>query len=531
MFVTGPSPSFVTLPSKPKGAEWSAPPTYIDKLKYRSDGSGYIRPGYTHIFTLPSDGGTPWQVTSGSFHFGTPIWGKDDKTIFFSSNLHDDRELDPRNSEVYKLDLTSGDIKALTDRHGPDSSPNLSPDGSKIAYTGYDEKYQGYQVSQLYVMNSDGTGHRPVSATLDRDINNVSWLADNQSLLVQYDDEGNTRLARLQLNGQITHLADQLGGLSLGRPYSGASFSASVNGQYAYTLGPAEHPADLATGKDGKNKRLTYVNDDIFAYKKPGKVKELWWASSFDGKKIHGWICYPPDFDVSKKYPLILEIHGGPFANYGSRYAAEIQLFASAGYVVLYTNPRGSTSYGEEFGNLIHHNYPSEDYDDMMSGVDALLEMGFVDENNLFITGGSGGGVLTAWTISKTDRFNAAVVAKPVINWYSFVLYADNPATFYKYWFPGLPWEHQDHYMARSPISHVGSVNTPTMLLTGEEDHRTPMAESEQYFAALKLKGVDAALVRVQGAGHDIANKPSNLIAKVAYILGWFEKYKSTGQE
>ena len=223
---------------------------------------------------------------------------------------------------------------------------------------------------------------------------------------------------------------------------------------------------------------------------------------------------------------MILEIHGGPFASYSPFFASEIQLYASAGYVVLYANPRGSTSYGEEFGNLIHHNYPGEDYDDLMSGVDAVIAKGFIDESNLMVTGGSGGGVLSSWIIGKTNRFKAAVVAKPVINWYSFVLYADGPAFFYRYWFPGKPWDHTEHYMKRSPISLVGNVTTPTMVLTGEEDYRTPIAETEQYYAALKIQKVDAAMVRVPGASHGIANQPSNLVAKVAAILSWFDKYK-----
>jgi acylaminoacyl-peptidase len=234
----------------------------------------------------------------------------------------------------------------------------------------------------------------------------------------------------------------------------------------------------------------------------------------------------PPGFDESRDYPLILEIHGGPFTNYGDRFTAELQLFAAAGYVVFYTNPRGSTSYGEEFGNLIHHAYPGNDYDDLMSGVDAVIARGYIDESQLFVTGGSGGGVLSSWIIGKTDRFRAAAVQKPVINWYSFVLYADNPSFFWKYWFPGPPWEHQEHYMARSPISLVGNVSTPTMLITGEEDYRTPIPEIEQYYAALKIRGIDAAMVRVPDASHGIANKPSNLVAKVNYILGWFERYR-----
>jgi len=283
----------------------------------------------------------------------------------------------------------------------------------------------------------------------------------------------------------------------------------------------------LGTWGDGNSNRLTRVNEDLFNSRKIGSIEEIWWESSFDKRKVQGWIITPPDFDPNKKYPMILEIHGGPFTMYGKSFTYELQSMAAAGYVVLYTNPRGSTGYGEEFGNLIHHNYPSNDYDDLMSGVDAVIAKGYIDTKNLFVTGGSGGGVLTAWIIGKTDRFKAAVVAKPVINWYSHSLYADNPAFFTKYWFPGKPWEETENYMKRSPISLVGNVKTPTMLLTGESDFRTPIGESEQYYAALKLEEVETAMVRIPNASHGLVDKPSMLVSKVAAILSWFDHYKA----
>jgi len=328
------------------------------------------------------------------------------------------------------------------------------------------------------------------------------------------------------LSGKVRTITDGLGGLSLGRPYSEASFTVSENNRMAYTLGNTHQPSDLAVWNNGENKRLTAINDDLFSFRELGQIEELRWKSSFDQREIQGWLVKPPGFDPSKKYPLILEIHGGPFTSYGPLFSAEIQLYAAAGYAVLYTNPRGSTSYGEEFGNLIHHDYPNHDYEDLMSGVDAAISKGFIDKENLFVTGGSGGGVLTAWIVGKTDRFRAAVVAKPVINWYSFVLYADNPGFFYKYWFPNKPWEDPSSYLKRSPLSYVGNVKTPTMLLTGEEDYRTPISESEQFYAALKLENVETAMVRIPGASHGIANKPSNLVAKIASVLTWFEKYR-----
>jgi acylaminoacyl-peptidase len=294
----------------------------------------------------------------------------------------------------------------------------------------------------------------------------------------------------------------------------------------AFTLGRPDRPADVAVVRgSAATQRITDLNGDLLDHKALGRVEEIWFASSFDGRKVQGWVVTPPEFDSKKKYPLILEIHGGPFANYGDRFAAEVQLYAAAGYVVLYINPRGSTSYGEEFGNLIHHNYPGEDFDDLMSGVDAVLKRGYVDQQKLFVTGGSGGGVLSAWIVGKTDRFRAAVVAKPVINWYSFVLTADVYNFFYKYWFPGFPWDHAEHYLRRSPLSLVGNVSTPTMLLTGEEDHRTPISESEQFYQALKLRKVETALVRIPGASHGIAARPSNLMAKVQHVLKWFETH------
>ena len=524
-FVEKTDNKLISMPKKPKGAKWNQPPIEIDDMVYRYDGGGFRRPGSTQIFVLSSEGGTPRQVTELDKNINSPVWMNNEK-ILFSANLSENSDFEPSNSDIYLLDIPTGDIKKLTERFGPDYAPKVSPDKKHIAYLGYDDKFLGYQQNSLYIMDADGGNVKLVSDGFDRNISNINWKQDGKGLYFQYDTEGMTKIAYMSLNGKVKDIVDELGGLSLGRPYSGGSYTMSDNGRYAFTYGNVYNPADLAVGFNGSKNRLTKLNDDLFKYKSLGKVEEVWYSSSYDGKKIQGWLVYPPDFDPNKKYPLILEIHGGPFTNYGFRFSAEVQLFASAGNFVLYTNPRGSTSYGKDFANLIHHNYPSQDYDDLMSGVDHVIERGYIDENNLFITGGSGGGVLTSWTIGKTDRFKAAVVAKPVINWYSFVLYADNISYFYKYWFPGMPWDNLEEYMRRSPISYVKNVTTPTMLLTGEDDYRTPMAESEQYYAGLKLNKVESMLVRIPGADHGIASRPSNLIAKVNSILAWFNKYK-----
>jgi acylaminoacyl-peptidase len=515
---------FIELPGKPKGAEWADPPKVIRKTNYRFDGKGYLKDGYEHLFVMSADGGAPRQVTSGPYHHpGPAVWTPNGKALIFSANRHPQWELNRLKSGIYEVNLSDETILPLGLGKGPETAPTISPNGKRIAYVGFEDKHQGYQVSRLFI-----APRWNCELKLERDILNAVWKGKN--IFFSYDDRGITKVSSLPLDNnetRLTILAENIGGTNLDRPYSSGSFSVSDDGTVAFTLNSPEHPADVAVAKAGeKPRRLTFLNDGLLKHKKLGKTEEIWFKSSHDGRKIQGWIVKPPDFDPKKKYPLILEIHGGPFANYGPRFAVDMQLYAAAGYVVFYANPRGSTSYGQEFGNLIHHNYPGHDYDDLMSGVDAVLKRGYIDERNLFVTGGSGGGVLTAWIVGKTKRFRAAVVCKPVINWYSFVLTADIYAFFTQYWFPGNPWDHAEHYLKRSPISLAGKITTPTMILTGEEDHRTPISESEQLYQALKLRQVDTLLVRIPGASHNIAARPSNMMNKAACVLKWFETYR-----
>lgn len=531
MFVKGKPNSPVSLPGKPKGAKWADPATVTQEVYYRADGAGYLPAGNTHIFVISADGGTPRQITSGDFNHGGHLsWTKDAKHIVFSANRHDEHEYLISNSEVYKLSVSTGELTALTDRFGPDSEPHVSPNGKLIAYRGYDDTFSNYENGTLYVMNIDGSNKRAITTDLDRNVERIQWAANSKGVYIQYDDQGQGVVAYQPLKGKRKVLLDTLGGQAFGRPYGGGDFDVAENGTVAFTHSTPSRPADVAIAKKGKTTTLTELNEDALAHKTLGKVEEIWFKSSADERNIQGWVVYPPDFDASKKYPLILEIHGGPVANYGPHFSTELQLMAARGYVVLYTNPRGSDSYGKDFANTIHHNYPSQDYDDLMSGVDAVISKGFIDEKALFVTGGSGGGVLTAWTVGHTDRFAAAVVAKPVINWYSFVLTADFYPFFYKYWFGKKPWEDMEGYMKRSPISYVGNVTTPTMLLTGEADYRTPISETEQFYQALKLNKVDTAMVRIPDAPHGIYRRPSNLMSKVEHILWWFEQYREDKQ-
>jgi dipeptidyl aminopeptidase/acylaminoacyl peptidase len=516
-------------PPRPEGAVWAPPVKVIDTVTYRADGAGYLESGFQHIFIVSAEGGSPRQLTDGEFNDNGPLsFTPDGKLLIFCANRGPDWERDPQESEVFSVDLVSQQLTALTRRVGPDNTPAVSPDGKKIAYLGFDDQLQGYQVTHLYVMNIDGSDARVIAPDFDRDVENPNWSADSRNIFFSYDERGVKKLGLTTLDGKLRTLADGLGGTDLGRPYTSGGYSVARNGRVAFTHNTPLRPADVATAAGSSGVRvLTALNDDLLGNKTLGEVHELDWKSSKDQRDIQGWVINPPDFDASKKYPLILEIHGGPFAAYGPNYATELQLYAAAGYIVLYCNPRGSTSYGAQFGDLIHHAYPGDDYDDLMSGVDALIAAGHVDAGNLFVTGGSGGGVLTAWIVGKTDRFRAAVVAKPVINWSSFVLTSDANNFFYKYWFGAQPWEKPEEYWRRSPLSLVGNVKTPTMLITGEADFRTPIEESEQYYQALKLRNIDTLMVRIPEASHGgMVARPSNLIAKVDNILAWFGRYR-----
>ena len=515
-------------PHKPEGAQWAPPLEIYDRATYRTDEGGYVKPGYTRIFVVPADGGAPRQLTFGQFgDDGAPEWTPDGRTLLFSAIRKPDWQRDFNNSEIYALDVTSGAIRALTDRDGPDANPLPSPDGSRIAYLGYDDKRRTYEAAELYVMNRDGSGARSLSAALDREIDAMRWTADGRSLVVSYDDKGVKKLGRLGLDGNLRELASGLAGAGLDRPYTGGAFSVARNGAIAFTGGDTTRPPDVYALKGGSTQRLTRLNDNWLAAKALAPVRKLA-VTAPDGKPIDAWLALPPGRIEGQRVPLILEIHGGPHAAYGPMFSTDVQLYAAGGYAVLYTNPRGSTSYGEDFAKTIDRAYPGEDYGDLMAAVDAAIAAGVADPNNLFVTGGSGGGVLTSWIVGKTDRFKAAATQKPVINWASEALTMDNTLFTSRYWFDAPPWVDPEPYWKRSPLSLVGNVKTPTLVVVGSNDFRTPVSEAEQYYAALQIAGVPTALVKVPEASHGgIAGRPSQSAAKAAAILAWFDKYRA----
>ena len=517
--MTGPAEKSwsVKMPSKPKGANWAAPPVVIDRLNYRADGRGYRNPGFRHIYTVPADGGTPRRLTSGDYNDGAPQWTPDGKSIVFSGLRVPDWDWMYRESEIYILSLTDGKITPLTDRKGPDNNPEVSPDGKKIAYTGFDENHDTFNVPQLYVMDIDGGNKRSLTPDLDRRPSSVQWAGNGRDIYFTIQDRGVSHLYRVSLMGKVRQITS-------GNYYiSSPSFYRDLTAA-AVMSGPHE-PGDIVTFslKNPSPKRLTAVNDDLLENRKLGEVEEIWY-DSVGGMRVQGWIVKPPDFDASRKYPLILYIHGGPHAMYSVRFNFEFQDHAANGFVVLYTNPRGSSGYGKTFGNAINNNYPGQDYDDLMAGVDEVVKKGYIDEKKLFVCGGSGGGVLTSWIVGHTQRFAAAVVMKPVTDWFSFVGTTDNHSWYYN--FKRLPWEDPEEHLRRSPLMYVGNVTTPTLLLTGERDLRTPMEQTEQYYRALKLRKVETAMVRISDEYHGIGRRhPTNKIRQILYLRGWFEKF------
>jgi len=374
MFVETPGPTPAALPPTPKGAEWAPPVTVIDEVVYRADGAGYLSQGHTQIFTVPADGGSPRQRTFAAHHHDGPVrYTPDGASLIFTANDNEDAIFDPIEGDIFDLELATDTVTQLTHRDGPDSSPAISPNGDLIAYTGFDDARQGYQVTRLYVMNRDGSNPRLVTGALDRSVGPPAWARDGRSIYTLYNDHGDTKLAQIGLDGTTRVVAEGVGGTTLGRPYSSGAFAVGPNGRFVVTVTTPDRPADLAVGDRRSTSLITHLNDDLLSQKTFGALEEIEVASSHDQRPIQAWIVFPPQFDPEQEYPLLLEIHGGPFANYGPRFSSEIQLYAAAGYVVVYANPRGSTSYGGEFGNLIHHAYPSEDYDDLMSVVDAEI--------------------------------------------------------------------------------------------------------------------------------------------------------------
>ena len=528
--VPGKSSWSVKMPAAPPGAKWADTPTIVTKLNWRADGvggNGKIPEGYNHVFVVPAAGGAPRQISTGDFqHAGEPAWSADGTLLYVSGRRVPNADMEQFADDIYSFNVKTGDVKQLTTRKGPDLAPSVSPDGRRIAYLGFDDKGQANHNTNLYVMNLDGSGSRQLAANLDRNVISPRWMPDSKGLFAVVEDKGQAQVHAIPLDAPAKPITS--GYYRFATAYASLdTMSVSKTGTIAVSRTSPAEPKELyafSAATPGKLTRLTYSNDSLLADRDIGAVEEINYPS-FDGKNIQGWIIKPPNFDPSKKYPLILDIHGGPYAMYGIEFNHQMQIFAARGFVVLYTNPRGSTGYGEAFGDIIHGKYPGDDYKDLMAGVDAVLAKGYVDPKKLCVTGGSGGGILTAWIVTQTTRFAAAVSQYPVTNWITQFGSSDIPLTTVR-WMKGTPWDNLKSYVDHSPVFFVNKVKTPTMLITGEEDWRTPIVESEEFYAGLKMNNVDTVLVRIPREPHGIRGaSPSHRIAKIEHILGWMEKY------
>jgi len=511
----------IDMPPRPKGADWAPEPVIITRLSYRRDRQGYRPRGFQHLFVVDATGGTPRQVTDGDYDHRGGEWTPDGQYLVFSGLRVPDADWQVEESEIYRVNVTTGEVEALTDRRGPDSNPLVSPDGRYIAYTGHDKNDDTYDIDQIHLLNVADGSRRVVGADLDRQVRGLFWAPDSQALYFTVPREGAYNLYRATLDGTVSAVTTG--------SHRFLAEDVSRNGLVVGTLAAAHEPGDIVTlalDSPATFNRLTRVNADVLAGVTLGEVEEIWYDSA-DGFRVQGWIIKPPDFDPAKKYPLILQIHGGPHAMYGVEFNFERQNHAAEGFVFLYTNPRGSVGYGKAFGNAINNAYPDKDYDDLMRGVDEVIARGYIDEEKLFVYGGSGGGVLTAWIVGHTNRFAGAVSMFPVINWISFVGTTDGP-----YWysnFKKFPWEDITEHWNRSPLKYAGNVTTPTLLITGELDLRTPMSQTEEFYQALKLRKVDTAMIRIPDEYHGAAGRHlSNYLRRILYVRKWFTDHMKT---
>lgn len=507
----------IKLPPRPQGAQWTEGPKIVSRLDYRADRRGFVDTSHSHIFVVPAEGGTPRQLTDGEWDHSGPRWTPDGEEILFSSLREEESDWMWRESEIYSVTVNEGEIRQLTTRHGPDSGPVPSPDGRLIAYQGQDFSRDTYVENGLYVMNADGSNPRRIAGELGRSLANLTWAPDGSGLYFNASMKGTRNVWFAPVEGEARAVTE-------GNHMLGFS-SMDGNGNMVATVSTYHAPADIWSfnlRNPARMNQLTRVNEDVLAGVAMGDVEEIWYKSTGD-LDIQGWIIKPPDFDPSREYPLILVIHGGPHGMYGVGFNHRWQNHAAEGYVVLYTNPRGSAGYGSAFGNEINNAYPDKDFDDLMKGVDEVVSRGYIDEDNLFVYGGSGGGVLTAWIVGHTDRFAAASSNYPVIDWISFVGTTDGPGWYRN--FEHFPWEDPSEHLRRSPLMYAGNVTTPTMLMTGELDLRTPMPQTEEFYAALKVQKVPTVMLRFKGEYHGTSSIPSNYMRSQLYIHGWFEKW------
>ena len=541
-------------PASKTDSEHESDVRVITRAVYRQDNEGYIDPKHpTHIWTVTAPRSAeekvkPRQLTTGRFDEDNAIWSKDGSQIYFTSSRIDEPYYELPRTDLYSVSAAVGKPMKITTidlntQFGPGGGAlSLSPDGKQVAFVAAtNQPINSYTEPDLWVLDlSPNAKPRNLTANFDFDIdgfvigdsaspraggvNKPTWTADGKGLLAVYSKEGKRILALFDsTNGSVTDLTSGNHGVMNFRATPDAS-------KLVYVLSTPTRVNDffvLDRAIPGATpKQLTNVNDELFSKLNLTEPEEIWY-DSFDGKRIQAWVQKPPGFDAHKKYPLILNIHGGPHVAYGHIFVHEFQWMAAKGYVVLYPNPRGSTSYGQEFGNVIQYRYPGDDYKDLMAGVDEVIKRGYIDDKKLGVTGGSGGGLLTNWVVGQTGRFAAAVSQRDIASWENW-WYTGDFTLFQPNWFRAPPFEDPDEYRARSPISYITNVKTPMMFILGEADYRTPPgAGGEQMFRALKFRKIPTVMVRFPNESHELSRsgQPWHRVERLQHIVGWFDQW------
>jgi dipeptidyl aminopeptidase/acylaminoacyl peptidase len=520
----------------------------VTRAIYREDDEGYIDPKRPqHIWTIavPRSADAkvkPKQLTNGRFDEGGAFWAKDGSRIFFTSLHADEPYYELPKTELYSVPAGGGEATKLNTFDMTVGEVALSPDGKQIAFpASTTQPVNSYTQPDLWIVDLTANAKpRNLTTEFDFDIgqgvfgdnapprggggNRTIWTPDGKSLIDIYGKEGKTILASFDIaSGTPTDITS--GNQAVLR------FRASSDGsKFVYTVSTATRVVDLfaldAKSTGAQAIQLTKANDELFSKLNLTDPEEISYQT-FDGKKIQAWLQKPPGFDPAKKYPLILNIHGGPHAAYGYIFEHEFQWMAAKGYVVLYSNPRGSTTYGQDFGNTIQYHYPGDDYKDLMAGVDEVVKRGYIDNKKLGVTGGSGGGLLTNWVVGQTDRFAAAVAQRDIASWAHWWYTADF-TLFQQTWFKAPPFDAEEDFKARSPITYIKNVKTPMMFILGEADFRTPPgAGGEEMFRALKFRKISTVMVRFPNESHELSRsgQPWHRVERLQHIVGWFDRW------
>jgi len=510
---------------------------HITKIRYKADGEGFLDGKPRHLWLVPAFGGDAQQLTNADIDDVDPVWSPNGREIAFVTNRSEGREMNTV-SQVWSIVATGKEERAIIGGDNADfTSPSWSPDGSQLAVVGgFDPAAGGAKNANLWIVPAGGGDPRNISAEFDRSIgdsamsdvyagsaNRPRWSPDGSSLFTLVSDSGSTHIHRIAVEGgEISRVT--------GGDRRISAFAISPDGKrLAYIAGDATNPGDLFVANiDGSDEQqLTNLNADFLSTVSLSEPEEFRVKSLSDGAEIQGWVMKPVGFEEGKKYPLILQIHGGPHAMYSNHMMHEFQLMAARGYVVVFCNPRGSAGYGEAFTTYTHMAWGEKDMPDIMAAVEHVVGLGYVDENRLGITGGSYGGYMTLWMIGHTDRFKAAVTQRCVSNLHSFYGTSDIGFTFGEYEFGGTAWERREHFMKYSPISYVADMKTPLRIVHSELDFRCPIEQAEQVFISLKRLGREVDFVRIPDENHNLSRngKPKHRIERLEYIIGWFDKH------